>query len=246
MLGINNKILIVALAVCSAMTTTTASGKLNLFKKKESVKTETQTIKTADSSDSSASQPNKLTNTEVAEDVESLYDNSLDDNIKIPKLGGQRTKIREYQQIQAKKLKNAGENVETTRNGEVIIATIPCGNLFKPNTAEFKASAGKYLKTYLRFLSEADMWRMLLSMHSDNTGSVAYTDELTTKRVVAVLNWFKKNAATSDYVIPYAMGASDPLVENNSVDNRDKNRRLEIYLVPGRLMIKKASKGILK
>ena len=61
-------------------------------------------------------------------------------------------------------------------------------------------------------------------------------------------DWIKDNAACSDYVIPYAMGADDPLpnTPNNSVDNREKNRRLEIYLVPGKSMIRKSSRGQLR
>ncbi len=34
-----------------------------------------------------------------------------------------------------------------------------------------------------------------------------------------------------------------PLKSNDSMDNRDKNRRLEIYLVPGEKMVQQAQKG---
>ena len=34
-----------------------------------------------------------------------------------------------------------------------------------------------------------------------------------------------------------------PLVENNTMNNRSKNRRLEIYLMPGRRMLEQAKKG---
>ena len=46
-----------------------------------------------------------------------------------------------------------------------------------------------------------------------------------------------------DYVVPYALGETDPIVDNNSVENRKTNRRLEIYLVPEKTMLQQAKKG---
>lgn len=179
------------------------------------------------------------------EELKLLYDFSLDENIRIPALGKRAAEIKEYQRVQARKLVAAGEAVETMRGGEVIIATVPNDELFFPNDTVLKPTAGKYLRPYAGFLKKKDMYRMLLAMHSDDTGSESYTDALTSRRVLAVLDWFQRNAENSEYVIPYAMGASEPLFKNNSVSNRENNRRLEIYLVPGRAMIKAASDSLL-
>lgn len=179
--------------------------------------------------------------------LEQLYDLSLDENLVVPKLGNARNNIKAYQLTQARKLVAGGQkNVETMRNGEVIVATIASDDLFYPNDTVLKPNAGKHLRPFLQFLNVPDMYRMLLAMHSDDTGTEAYTDVLTSSRVLAVLEWFQQNAASSDYIIPYAMGASEPLRLNNSVNNRMKNRRLEIYLVPGKTMIDLSSKGKLQ
>ena len=118
--------------------------------------------------------------------VTELYDLSFEENKALPKLGNQRAKIREYQQIQAKKLLSSGQNIETTRNGEVIIATVAANDLFLPNDTTLRPTAAKVLRPYMEYLKEPDMYRMLLLMHSDNTGSEAYTNHLTTVRVSAV------------------------------------------------------------
>ena len=44
-------------------------------------------------------------------------------------------------------------------------------------------------------------------------------------------------------MVPYALADTDPLVDNNSMDNRKRNRRLEIFLVPEEVMIAQAKKG---
>ena len=91
-------------------------------------------------------------------------------------------------------------------------------------------------------LKNPGFYKMLLVMHSDNTGSPTYTLNLTRQRVNAVYDWFDENGSV-DYVVPYALGETDPLVDNNSVENRKTNRRLEIYLVPEKTMLQQAKKG---
>lgn len=213
-------------------------------KKEEKANPEKSGSTTTTTTTTTQSESEKIDDKSVTE----LYDLSFEENKALPKLGNQRAKIREYQQIQAKKLLSSGQNIETTRNGEVIIATVAANDLFLPNDTTLRPTAAKVLRPYMEYLKEPDMYRMLLLMHSDNTGSEAYTNHLTTVRVSAVFDWIKDNAACSDYVIPYAMGADDPLpnTPNNSVDNREKNRRLEIYLVPGKSMIRKSSRGQLR
>ncbi len=91
-------------------------------------------------------------------------------------------------------------------------------------------------------LKNLGSYKMLLDMHSDNTGSSEYTLNLTRQRVNAIFDWFDENGIV-DYVVPYALGETDPLVDNNSVENRKRNRRLEIYLVPEKTMLQQAKKG---
>lgn len=177
------------------------------------------------------------------ESLEEIYGKTFSENLRYPKLGGQRAKIKDYQRTQARKLISAGEKIETTRGGEVIIATIACSDLFFANEATLKPNAVKRLRPYAGLMNEEDFYRMLVVAHSDNTGSEDYTYDLTSRRVVAILDWFKANAKASDLIIPYAFGASSPLAPNNSVDNRERNRRIEIYLVPGKEMISRASKS---
>jgi outer membrane protein OmpA-like peptidoglycan-associated protein len=128
------------------------------------------------------------------------------------------------------------------RDNEVIVVTIPAGQLFGPNDTILSNLGKTSLKPMLQYLQNPGFYKMLLVMHSDNTGSDAYTLELTRSRVNAVFDWFEDNG-TVEFVVPYALGDTDPLVDNNSMVNRKRNRRLEIYLVPDNVMINQAKKG---
>lgn len=87
------------------------------------------------------------------------------------------------------------------------------------------------------------MYRVMIVMHTDNTGSGAYRDRITEERANAVFDWFEESGVDTRYLFSYAMGDDMPVYPNDSMENREKNRRLEIYLVPGKKMLEQARKG---
>lgn len=133
--------------------------------------------------------------------------------------------------------------VEAFRNKEVLLVTIPAHLLFAPNMTELRKDAGDYLAPIRRYLKDPDMYRVMLVMHTDNTGSEPYRYQLTTDRVNAVFDWFEESGSDTRYLFSYSLGDDMPLRQNDSMDNRDKNRRLEIYLLPGKKMVEQAAKG---
>ena len=133
--------------------------------------------------------------------------------------------------------------VESYRNKEILLLTIPAHLLFAPNSTELSDGAVEYLQPLKRYLKDPDMYRVVLVMHTDNTGSVEYRDRLTEDRVNAVFDWFDDNTPDTRYLFSFAMGDDMPLMPNDSMENRDKNRRLEIYLVPGQKMVEQALQG---
>ena len=66
--------------------------------------------------------------------------------------------------------------VETYRNKEVLLITIPASKLFAPNEVEVRKEAASLLAPLKRHLREPDMYRVLLVMHTDNTGSEKYRE----------------------------------------------------------------------
>lgn len=141
------------------------------------------------------------------------------------------------------KYKSDGCTVENYRNKEVLLITVPASLLFEPNDTELSAGAAEFLRPLRRYLKDPDMYRVLLVMHTDNTGSDIYRDNLTQERVDAVFNYFDELGIDTRYLFSYAMGDDMPLRPNDSMDNRAANRRLEIYLMPGKKMLEQAKKG---
>lgn len=179
-----------------------------------------------------------------------IYELSIDENISTPELGKQSKKIIPFQEKEEQYLKKYAEengypcDIERIRNKEVIMITVPARCLFKPNETILSDNGKEMLRVFLRYLNEKRLYKMVLAMHSDNTGNDVYTLDLTTKRVNSVYDWMgETDKSKTDRVVPYALGGNDPVVDNNSVENRDKNRRLVIYLIPDNAMINQAKRG---
>ena len=182
----------------------------------------------------------------AAKDEVDIYELSLDQNLETPKLNKQSGTISAFQYKEAMSLsKLYKDRVELMRNNEVIVITIPASQLFDPNETTLTNLGIMSIKPLLKYLKTKGLYKMLLVMHSDNTGTDKYTVELTRHRVDAVYDWIEANASV-DFVVPYALGASDPIMPNNSVDNRRANRRLEVYLVPDAAMVEMAKKGAIR
>ena len=185
------------------------------------------------------------TKTEVVD----IFELSIDENIAIPKLGKYSIKITEFQASQLEelnKLKQKGYpyELQTIRNGEVIMITIPMQALFSSNSTELSDAGKETLKPLLKYCNESQLYKIVLVAHADNTGNDIYATNITTKRVDAVVAWVEsENKGSTDLVVPYALGNSDPIVDNNSITNRAKNRRLVVYLIPENAMINQAKRN---
>ena len=175
---------------------------------------------------------------------EDIYEMSLDENLETPEIKNSKhaDKVQNFQYDMAVAFKKSNYEVEVMRDNEVIVITIPASQLFEANDTVLTQIGETQLKPFLRMLKNPGFYKLLLVMHSDNTGSSQYTLNLTRQRVNAIFDWFDENGSV-DYVVPYALGETDPIVENNSVENRKRNRRLEIYLVPEKTMLQQAKKG---
>ena len=129
---------------------------------------------------------------------------------------------------------------------EVIIISIPADLLFEPNQTELSSEADNVLRVYCEFLQSPDFYHMALVMHHDNSASESFSNEITQLRVQSVYDWFVANATSVRYVSEFYMGNREPILPNNSINNRRQNRRLEIYLIPGNAMIEQAKRNQLR
>lgn len=143
----------------------------------------------------------------------------------------------------AKALRGAGYKVDAVRKGEVVLVTIPCVNLFSANSVELKKDASKRLSPLVPYIKRSDNFKVILAVHADDTGDDIYAERITADRANAIDEFFfQANNRHDTGIIPYGLGADEPIAPNTGVGNRAKNRRVEIYFVPTQQLIDKARK----
>ena len=167
---------------------------------------------------------------------------SLDENVMLPRVGDKQHKaVADYMGQLAKKLASRKlARIELTRGGEVVVATIGTDQLFAPNDTVLRDNAQEFLRPYADLLKQVGMYKIIVVCHTDDTGSENYTDRLSEARASAVYDYLLKNQLESVDLLSYALGAAEPCVPNDSRDNRAKNRRVEIYVVPDMLILEMA------
>lgn len=173
-----------------------------------------------------------------------IFDLDIEENLAIPKVPGkQHDAIKTYMHSVATDFYKKGYKVETMRNGEVVIVTIPTDDLFLPNDSAFIQSASASLKQLVPYVNDNTRFKTVIAIHSDDTGSEAHQQQLTEGRITSVYDWFDNNAHDSSLLVGYPMGGGDPIAPNNSRLNRHANRRMEAYIIPNSGLIQLAKSG---
>lgn len=73
-------------------------------------------------------------------------------------------------------------------------------------------------------------YKIVLEGHTDNIGTLAYNQKLSQARVNEIKSILVDHKIEPNRIIVLASGASKPIADNNSLEGRAKNRRVEILL----------------
>ena len=95
--------------------------------------------------------------------------------------------------------------------------------------------AEELLKPFLDYANNTAGYKIVISVHSDDTGSDEYRYNITEARANLICDYFESKvpqAAASQTIIPYGLGHEAKLAEDDSIRNRSRNRRVEINIVP--------------
>lgn len=129
-------------------------------------------------------------------------------------------------------------------NGEVIELMIPCADLFYPNTAELNSIGVEKLSLLKDVVKYATMYKIVVAVHSDSTGEENYCNTLTSQRGKSIKDYLAQINTGKDLNVDFfGLGSSHPISSNDSLDGRNRNRRVEIYIVPEWQMVENAKSG---
>lgn len=137
-----------------------------------------------------------------------------------------------------------GIEVKYTRRGEVADIIIPCSDLFAPNQIVLSKSASRTLDAFLAIVKLPTLYKIIIAVHGDDTGSEEYTDQLTDARAAAIYDYYAIKLPNVDInLIPYGLGNDEPRASNSSMAGRAANRRIDFYIIPEKQAIDMAKSG---
>ncbi len=154
--------------------------------------------------------------------------------------------VRSYWQKESRRLGNLrGCQCALTGPGEAIFkVTVPARFIYQSNDSVLSPFAEIHLRPFLHLLKGNDpMASVIVACHSDNNGSDTYLRRFTQARAVQLAQWFRRQGALSAHIHPYGVGTMSPVTENKNLAQREKNRRVTLYFVPSKAMLKLAKKN---
>lgn len=109
--------------------------------------------------------------------------------------------------------------------------TIELKNIFFDfNKAELKTASYPELNRVLDYLERGSIEKILIGGHTDSVGDPDYNMALSGRRAKAVMNYFIENGISEDRLSYKAFGETKPKVDNDTPENRQKNRRVEFEI----------------
>jgi outer membrane protein OmpA-like peptidoglycan-associated protein len=103
---------------------------------------------------------------------------------------------------------------------------------FETGKASLSPSIYKPLGSVAKVLEEFDETQLVISGHTDSTGSDAINDKLSNDRALAVRSYMQSVGVAPQRMIAQGYGKRMPMCSNDTSDGRACNRRVELALIP--------------
>jgi len=104
--------------------------------------------------------------------------------------------------------------------------------LFDTGKFQLKENATTALEELVSAIAEIPKGTIIVEGHTDNVGDPSSNQTLSENRAQEVASYLKKKLLANYNYKVMGLGETQPLVPNNSDENRQKNRRVEILVLP--------------
>lgn len=144
---------------------------------------------------------------------------------------------------QAEELRNDLKGAKVERVGEGIKITFDSGLMFATNQSALNTDTKENLKNLSTTLQKYEDTNVLIEGHTDNTGTDEYNLELSKKRASSVQDYLVSLGLNYQRLQIAGYGENQPITENDSVEGRQANRRVEVAIYANDKMQRMAKRG---
>lgn len=139
-----------------------------------------------------------------------------------------------YMDVQEAKLREQlrGSGVSVERDGDNINLIMPGNITFASGNASIAQGFLSVLDSVVLVLTEFNRTLVVVSGHTDNTGSDSLNQNLSEKRAQSVSDYFYNSGIIRDRLDVIGFGETQPIASNRTEQGKKQNRRVEIALMP--------------
>ena len=127
-------------------------------------------------------------------------------------------------------LYNSG--VEIVNTGSSILLNIPEGLTFNLNSSALKSQFTRHLNGIATVLNNYPKSKIVVTGHTDSTGSREYNMNLSQKRALSVGNYLVSRGVSANRFTVLGKGPDMPIAPNSTLEGRKANRRVTIEVLP--------------
>ncbi|MDR2775043.1 MAG: OmpA family protein [Tannerella sp.] len=134
------------------------------------------------------------------------------------------------------------EVIEEEGQAPALKVTFDSGILFATNSSIVSDASKTALRNFAANLDKNPDTDIKIVGHTDNTGKVDYNQTLSEKRAKSVFDYLLEQEVSGNRMIYEGKGIHQPVADNNTVEGRAKNRRVEILILANEKMVRDANK----
>jgi len=125
----------------------------------------------------------------------------------------------------------SGTGVQVQRNGDELNLVMPGNVTFNTNEYTIRSQFFEVLDSVAQVLYKFGDTRLVVSGHTDSTGSADYNYGLSERRARSVSNYLAGQGVDQGRLLVQGMGPDRPIASNASEGGRAQNRRVELQVV---------------
>lgn len=124
--------------------------------------------------------------------------------------------------------------VQVVESDDSIRLIMPGNITFKTDSADINSSFYSVLNSVAKVLNKYNNSTVMVSGHTDSTGSAEYNLNLSRERANSVASYLQGQGVKSSRFEVLGLGSSNPIASNDTANGRAQNRRVEIKIIPNK------------
>jgi outer membrane protein OmpA-like peptidoglycan-associated protein len=126
----------------------------------------------------------------------------------------------------------AESGVEVYREGDSIRLSIPGNITFATDSSSIVSNFYPVLDDVAKVLNRYEKTKLSIEGHTDSQGDEAYNQSLSMRRANSVANYLVSTGVVANRLQTLGYGETQPVASNASAAQRQKNRRVELRIIP--------------